>query len=210
MKTLCLTFIFFLFFYASGCSQNDGERIVGGGCDGCDLIYVGMPSNLQWETTIVNASEPGEPMIISGTIFKKDGRTPAAGVIFYVYHTDNKGYYSPSANQTGAKRHGHLRGWIRTGADGHYQFRTIRPAAYPNTNIPAHVHPVVKEPGMTEYYIDEYRFDDDTRLTASERAKEEKRGGSGIVKMTLNKNGEWICKRDIILGLNIPGYYKEN
>ena len=118
MKTLCLTFIFFLFFYASGCSQNDGERIVGGGCDGCDLIYVGMPSNLQWETTIVNASEPGEPMIISGTIFKKDGRTPAAGVIFYVYHTDNKGYYSPSANQTGAKRHGHLRGWIRTGADG--------------------------------------------------------------------------------------------
>ena len=59
---------------------------------------------------------------------------------------------------------------------------------------------------MTEYYIDEYRFDDDTRLTASERAKEEKRGGSGIVKMTLNKNGEWICKRDIILGLNIPGY----
>ncbi len=189
MKTLCLTFIVCLFSYMSGCSQNDAVRQVGGGCDGCDLIYAGMPSQLQPETTIVSPLEPGEPMVISGTIFKRDGRTPAPGVIFYVYHTDNKGYYSSSTNQTEARPHGHLRGWIKTGANGHYQFRTIRPAAYPDTNIPAHVHPVVKEPGMTEYYIDEYRFADDPRLTASERAKEEKRGGSGIVKLTLNKNG---------------------
>jgi protocatechuate 3,4-dioxygenase, beta subunit len=43
-------------------------------------------------------------------------------------------------------------------------------------------------------------------LTKEERAKEEKRGGSGIIKLTQNQNGVWIGRRDIVLGLNIPNY----
>src|SRR5258706_13601420 len=145
MKTLCLTFILYLLSYTSSCSQNSPvrsstDRKVGGGCDGCDLIYEGMPSSLQWETTIPPAGEPGQPLIISGTIYKKDGTTPAPGVILYLYHTDNSGRYSPSTGQTAGKRHGHLRGWIKTGTDGHYQFRTIKPMPYPNGKIPAHIH----------------------------------------------------------------------
>ena len=211
MKTLSLTIIFCVSFYVSGGSQNGpagstADRIVGGGCDGCNLIYEGLPSALRWETTIPPAGEPGEPMIISGTIYKKDGRTPASGVILYVYHTDNKGYYSQSPHQTLGKRHGHLRGWMKTDASGHYQFTTIRPAAYPQRKIAAHIHPTIKEPGLTEYYIDEYLFDNDPLLTDMERAKQEKRGGSGIVKLIKNQKGEWIGRRDIILGMNIPGY----
>ena len=39
-----------------------------------------------------------------------------------------------------------------------------------------------------------------------ERAKQEKRGGPGIIKLVKNQKGEWTATRDIVLGLNIPGY----
>jgi protocatechuate 3,4-dioxygenase, beta subunit len=187
-------------------SQLSQKKLVGGGCEGCELIFEGIPSTLSWQTTIAENNEPGESLIIDGTIYHIDGRTPAANVILYVYHTNNDGLYSPYPNQTIAKRHGRLRGWMRTNAQGRYQFRTIRPQAYPNATIPAHIHPVIKEEEINEYYIDEFQFDDDPLLTTELRLKEEKRGGSGIIRLTKNANGEWIGRRDIILGLNIPNY----
>jgi protocatechuate 3,4-dioxygenase beta subunit len=166
-----------------------------------------MPKQLRWETRIASASEPGEPMELSGVIYHRDGKTPAPDVILYVYHTDARGYYSPAPHQTGwARRHGHLRGWMKTNAKGEYKFTTIRPAAYPGDTIPAHIHPIVKEPDKNEYYIDEYRFDEDRFLTQAERSKAENRGDSGIIRLTKNSSGLWIGKRNIILGLNIPNY----
>ncbi len=179
------------------------DRPVGGPCDRCDLMYDGMPKNMSWQTTLGN-KEPGEPMIIEGTIFRKDGKTPAPNVILYVYHTDAKGYYS---NIPGQKEiiHGHLRGWMKTGADGRYKFTSIRPAPYPERNNPAHVHPLIKEEGLTLYWIDEYLFDDDPLVTDEVRKKEQKRGGNGIIHLS-KKEGVWRGERDIILGVNIPGY----
>ncbi len=192
---------------AWGYSQSSPSgKVVGGGCDGCNLIYEGMPSTLFWETIIPDSKEPGEPLIITGTIYKKDGRTPAPGVILYVYHTDNKGNYSATLTQREGRRHGHLRGWMKTDDKGRYRFRTIRPASYPNRKIPAHIHPIIKEEGINEYYLDEYLFDDDPLLTADERSKQEKRGGLGIIKLIKNQQGEWIGQRNIVLGLNIPNY----
>lgn len=180
-----------------------GDRKVGGPCDGCDLMYENMPASMSWEASIKNDADPGEPMIIEGTIYKKDGKTPAPGVILYVYHTDAKGYYS----NPGAKgnRHGHLRGWIKTGADGKYKFTSIRPAPYPGDQIPAHIHPLVKEPGVTLYWIDEYLFDDDPLVTDKVKSGEQKRGGNGIIHLT-KKDGVWKGTRDIVLGMNIPNY----
>src|ERR1044071_1906299 len=41
--------------------------------------------NIPWKTTIVSEGEPGEPMIITGTIFAPDGRTPLEGITLSVY-----------------------------------------------------------------------------------------------------------------------------
>lgn len=182
--------------------------IVSDGCDGCDLMYQGMPSpsKLSWSAQIAGANEPGERMEISGKIYRKDGKTPAEGIVLYVYHTNAGGYYAPSDTQTMAKRHGHLRGWIITNNKGEYKFTTIRPGQYPNAAIPAHIHPVVKEPDKIEYYIDEFVFDDDLKLTQEKKNKSENRGGSGIIRLIKNETGEWVGHRDIILGLNIPNY----
>ncbi len=182
------------------------KKLVGGGCDGCELIYAGMPRQLNSETTLSGSGEPGEPMEINGTIFKSDGKTLAVGVILYVYHTNAKGIYEPAANQTEARRHGKLRGWMKTNERGEYKFRSIKPAAYPNRQDPAHIHPIIKESDKNEYYIDEYLFEDDPLLTAAERAKQEKRGGTGVIQLTKNAAGIWVGRRDIVLGKNIPNY----
>ena len=128
---------------------QDGPRApsgLGGRCDGCELMYEGMPKELGWQTAIAMEGEPGEPLEMRGVIYRSDGKTPAPDVILYVYHTDAKGYYSPAPGQAQGRRHGHLRGWMKTDREGRYRFRTIRPAPYPNARIPAHIHPIVKEP----------------------------------------------------------------
>ncbi|HEV2801296.1 MAG TPA: hypothetical protein VGW12_12405 [Pyrinomonadaceae bacterium] len=182
-------------------------RRVGGYCEGCEGIYEGMPSELNWETRIANATEAGEPLEASGVIYRRDGRTPAPGVILYVYHTDARGLYSPAPGATGnARRHGHLRGWVRTNARGEYKFNTIKPASYPHSNIPMHIHPIIKEPDKNEYFIDSWEFDDDPFLTTRERARRTNIGGSGVVRLTKSASGVWLAKREIILGLNVENY----
>jgi protocatechuate 3,4-dioxygenase beta subunit len=200
-----VSIVFFASLAAISCNSQPkaDDRKVGDRCDGCEMMYENMPASLSWETTIENAADPGEPMVIEGTIFKKDGKTPAPGAILYLYHTDAKGYYSNP--KTKGNRHGHLRGWIKTGADGKYKFTSIRPAPYPGDRIPAHIHPLVKEPGMTLYWIDEYLFEDDSLVTNEIRKNEKKRGGNGIIPLT-KADGVWRGKRDIVLGMNIPNY----
>lgn len=200
MKKL-LIFSTFLFICVFSQAQN-----VGDGCEDCELMHAGMPKELKWQTTIADVKEEGEPMEISGTIFQKDGKTPAAGVILYVYHTDVKGEYTPSLTQVHGRRHGHLRGWMKTDAQGRYKFHTIRPAAYPNQRFAAHVHPIIKEPNKNEYWIDEYQFEGDPLLTQKDRTNAQNRGGSGIIQLIKNEKGVWIGKRDIVLGKNVPSY----
>jgi protocatechuate 3,4-dioxygenase beta subunit len=179
-------------------------EVVGGRCEGCEAIFDGMPPSPDWRTRITTDGEAGEPMEMSGVIYRADGKTPARDVVLYVYHTDATGYYSPAPGAAGhARRHGRLRGWMKTGADGAYRFTTIRPAPYPGGGNPAHVHAIVKEPGVNEYWIDDYVFEGDPYLPAAPRY--EKRGGSGVLALT-KRDGVWAGSRDIVLGLNVPGY----
>jgi len=179
---------------------------VGGDCEGCEAVYLGMPREIASTVRLAPEGEPGEPLEMRGRVLRGDGRTPAPGVVIYLYHTDAKGVYSPSAGAEGfVRRHGHLRGWVKTDARGEYAFRSIRPAAYPGREEPAHVHAVVLEPGLNEYYIDDYVFDDDPLLTPARRARLRGHGGSGVVRL-VKTGGVWKGTRDIVLGLNVSGY----
>ena len=146
-------------------------------------------------------------MEVSGTIYQRDGKTPASGVILYIYHTNQEGIYPTKGNEIGwDKRHGYIRGWIKTDANGKYKFYTLRPGAYPGRENPEHIHATIKEPNVSSYWIDEYLFDDDPILTKKEREAQQKRGGNGIIKLTKDSKGILIAHRDIILGQNVPGY----
>jgi protocatechuate 3,4-dioxygenase beta subunit len=174
------------------------EPVLGGACEGCELVFVDMPRNPASRARIAPAGAAGTPMVIEGTVRRLKGGV-AAGVVVYAYHTDAGGIYPRAAT-----RHGALRGWAVTDAAGNYRFDTIRPGAYPGNEIPQHVHMHVIEPGKGTYYIDELRFTDDPYVTERNRRTDE-RGGNGLV--TPERRGDsWYARRDIVLGMNIPGY----
>ena len=203
----------------SGCAQTSSQsknaKPVGGNCEGCEAIYEGDVAfdKLSNTATLPDYNEKGPKLEISGIVYQRDGKTPAKDVILYVYHTDQTGHYTPAPDGKGwGKRHGRVRGWMKTDKNGYYHFYTLKPAPYPGTNIPAHIHITLKEPDKNEYYIDEYLFEGDPFLTTAERNRQEKRGGSGIISLDQKKaslpdgQGMLVGKRDIILGLNVPGY----
>ena len=187
--------------------NTDTKKLVGGGCDGCEIMFVGMPTNIKSVDTSSGWTEKGQKLLLTGTVFKLDGKTPAPNVIVYYWQTDNNGYYSPKTGMDEkAIRHGHIRGWVKTDENGKYSIYTIKPAPYPNENIPAHIHTSIKEPNIdNEYYIDEFVFDDDKLLTGDKRKVLENRGGSGILRVLISGDLQ-IAEHNIILGLNIPNY----
>lgn len=208
MKTILTIFITTVMINIA-CSQKRGasDKVVGGGCEGCEAIYEYGNRVLNAIDTLPDFNDAGPKMIVTGTIYKSDGKTPAKDVILYIYHTNQAGIYPTRGDEKGwAQRHGYIRGWVKTGADGKYTFYTLRPGAYPGRQNPEHIHPIIKEPGYSEYWIDEYLFADDPILRTLENTREQKRGGSGIITVSKDRNGFQIAKRDIILGKNVPGY----
>jgi protocatechuate 3,4-dioxygenase beta subunit len=192
-------------------SISNKQKVVGGGCDGCELMYVNMPQEITPSSTNPAWESGAQKLIITGIIFQRDGQTPAPNIIVYYWQTDSKGYYANREDlDPKAQRHGYIRGWVKTGADGKYRINTIRPAPYPNSNLPAHIHLSVKEPDISdEYYTDDLIFDDDKLLIPYlKRYPAENRGGSGILRL-LKQDELLIGEHDIILGLNIPNYPKK-
>lgn len=203
-----------------GCAQSgsqnpvtkDATKHVGGRCEGCEAIFESsIPfEKLSMIDTLPDFKERGPRIEISGFVYQADGKTPAKDVVIYVYHTNQQGLYPKKGNETGwGKRHGYIRGWVKTDHSGHYEFYTLKPAPYPGGNIPAHIHITIKEPDKNEYWIDDYLFDDDPLLTKEERQKLGNRGGNGIVK-PVSRNGFLYATRNIVLGKNIPDYPKQN
>jgi len=185
------------------------DTLIGGGCEGCEAVFESPTKHTELGNTdtLPGYWEAGTKIMISGVIYKSDGITPAKDIVLYVYHTDRKGYYTAKENSKGwEKRHGYMRGWLKTNESGEYAFYTIKPAPYPNATFPAHIHPTIKEPGKNEYYIDDFVFSDDPFVDDKYRKNEQKRGGSGILTLVKGDDDIMYAKRDIIIGKNIPNY----
>ena len=94
------------------------------------------------------------PLVIHGIVTGTDGK-PVANAIVECWHANSKGFYS-HFDPTGAQTEFNLRGAVKTGADGRYEFRTLMPVGYGcpphgatqqllnslgrHGNRPAHVH----------------------------------------------------------------------
>lgn len=169
-------------------------------CEGCEAVAERDASTLPSILSLAGPAEPGERLRLSGRVLAVDGRTPVEGVVIYAHHTNSDGLYANGTSETTwSRRHGRLRGWVRSDAQGRYAFETIKPAPYPDRTMPAHVHLFIQEPGLRPYYIDDVVFDGEFRVDADYRAGQELRGGSGIVQLGRDPDGVWTAIRDIRL-----------
>ncbi len=88
--------------------------------------------------------EPGQKLMLRGTVYSADCRTPLPGTLIEIWQANDAGHYDK-------KRPGdflesappfHLRGILKADARGRYEIQTIVPGAYP---IPPGV------PGLEQY-----------------------------------------------------------
>lgn len=184
--------------------KKKNARLIGN-CEGCEAVFEYGDRVLTPVDTLPDFEENEPKLKITGTIYEADGKTPAEGVILYIYHTNREGEYATRGGETGwARKHGYIRGWVKTGADGTYTFYTFKPGSY--SSNPAHIHPIILEPGGKYYWLLSYRFRGDPYLDESALSPESPPGGhSGV--LVLKKEGDlWVGSRDIILGKNLEGY----
>lgn len=118
--------------------------------------------------------ERGEPTIVSGTVSDSNGK-PIVNALVDVWQSDDIGYYDiQDVNQPDMN----LRGVFKTDENGHFWFKTIKPAAYPvptdgpvgellrasgrHAMRPAHIHFMISADGyerlITHLFVkgDEY------------------------------------------------------
>ncbi len=176
--------------------------LIGGPCEGCEAVFEYEKNSLSSVDTLPDFETEGEQLKISGIVYKPDGITPAENVILYVYQTNEEGIYPKKGNETGwARRHGYIRGWVKTDAEGQYTFYTQKPHFYGNE--PAHIHLTILEPDGSYYYINDFRFEGDKNLTSRHTNNPAPRGGSNGIMNLSKESGLLVGQRDIILRKNI-------
>jgi protocatechuate 3,4-dioxygenase beta subunit len=151
---------------------------------------------------LVPSSEPGTKLQVRGSVKDANGR-PMPDNMIYAYHTSAKGWYSDKAAHIGGNsgdvKHARLFAYVKTDAQGRYELRTIRPASYPNTELPQHIHVHIDGPnGRHEALVTEILFEDDPRLTKSVREQFE-RSGNIVCPVKREPNGVHSVVADFVV-----------
>lgn len=144
---------------------------------------------------IATLREPGTRIHLSGTIVDLNGK-PLSGVKMFLYHTDSTGYYSRPVNDP---RQARLHGTLWSNAAGKYSFSTIKPAPYGDVSAPPpmHIHVHLQPPGVPDHWVENFYFEDDTRLRTDERNRNRELGRfSNIINLTSSGNGVLTGLRD--------------
>jgi len=119
---------------------------------------------------LAGSDEPGDRLVVSGTVYSSDCRTPLPGALIEVWQANSAGLYDTTepGNFTQPTTF-HLRGLLRTGDRGRYEIETVVPGRYKippglpglerfaGLTRPAHIHMRVVEglhiPLTTQLYF---------------------------------------------------------
>jgi len=132
------------------------------------FYQLGSPKRANGDS-LIETADAGVRLQVSGVVRSVDGR-PLADATLDVWQTASNGLY---AQQDASQDPNNLRGVFTTGADGRYEFVTVRPVDYPvpvdgpvgklldaagrQPVRPAHIHIIVSAPGhytLTTHFFD--------------------------------------------------------
>jgi catechol 1,2-dioxygenase len=99
------------------------------------------------QTKLAGPDEPGDRLIVSGTVYSSDCRTPLPRALVEVWQANQAGLYDTNkpGNFTELTTF-HLRGLLLTNEKGEYEIETIMPGRYP---IPPGLPGLEKYAGLT-------------------------------------------------------------
>jgi catechol 1,2-dioxygenase len=103
----------------------------------------GAPS----QTRLAGPDEPGDRLVLTGTVFSSDCQTPIPGALIEVWQANKSGLYDTNkpGNFTEVTAF-NLRGMLYTNEQGQYAIETIVPGRYP---IPPNLPGLEKYAGLT-------------------------------------------------------------
>jgi protocatechuate 3,4-dioxygenase beta subunit len=116
-----------------------------------------------WAIRLAPADAPGERLVLTGTLYAADRKTPLTGITLYVYNTDPSGHYSRDGQH---ENEPYVCGVLTTGPTGKFRIETVRPASYPGTRITPHVHFVAWGNGVPEQATEVQFVRDPQRVAA--------------------------------------------
>jgi protocatechuate 3,4-dioxygenase beta subunit len=115
-----------------GCRTNTGD-ILG------PYYRFGAP----FLSKLAGPDEPGERLVVSGSVFSADCRTPIPNALVEVWQANGAGLYdTQTPGNFTDKGNFHLRGMLYTDAQGRYRIETVMPGRYP---VPPNL------PGLEQY-----------------------------------------------------------
>jgi protocatechuate 3,4-dioxygenase beta subunit len=138
-----------------------------------------MPLDRDNDLTRLMDGDPsqGEITDLTGHVLDLDG-TPVKDALVEIWQCDSNGRYIHSGDEGGRPRDPGFQGYgkTRSGSDGRYRFRTIKPVPYPGRA--PHIHVAVTAPGrkplVTQLYVEGARENSQdflrSLLSAEERA----------------------------------------
>ncbi len=159
--------------------------------------------------------QKGEPMLVRGRILDTEGN-PIAAAKIDVWQANDEGFYD--VQQQGIQPEFNLRGVFRTGADGAYWFRGVKPKYYPipadgpvgqmlqalgrHPYRPAHLHYIITASGFAP--LTTHIFDPDDKYIHSDAVFG--------VKQSLMAKFDWIDQPQAIATANMttPFYLVEH
>lgn len=153
------------------------------------------------KTNLRLLNSKGRPIVLKGTIFREDGKTPIDRALVEIWHCDEHEVYDNTSDEY------RYRGGQRTKADGMYEFKSILPVPYKavpsneSTWRPAHIHMRVsvanQQDLITQLYFKGGKYVDTDRWASAPQTV------NRILTSTKNTSGESELVFNVIMSKEI-------
>ncbi|MDN3657030.1 hypothetical protein QWZ08_15380 [Ferruginibacter paludis] len=154
------------------------------------------------KTNLILRGSKGTPVVLKGSIFKEDGKTPVSNALVEIWHCDENEVYDNTSEAY------HYRGGQKTTTDGKYAFTTILPVPYKadpkdeSSWRPAHIHMRVSVPGqqdlITQIYFKGGKYVETDKWASAPQAV------NRILDIATNKAGQSEVVFNVTMRKEIP------
>jgi protocatechuate 3,4-dioxygenase beta subunit len=155
-------------------------------------------SSLMW---IANPKSLGDKLLIAGTIYKADGKTPYKGIYVAGCHPDFSRYYTNSAEDNSVSRFSDnlLSGWCKTDSLGYFEIHSMRPLITNSNSATQQIHLSFLKSATDSAYSKQAFTLKTNSAVADNTPTTISAGETGAIDISKRSDGLWAGKKVLIL-----------